>query len=115
MVLKCTSGLMENLKLFLFINLLRFEINKGCLHSQAHLLYYLGVVGLNKSNVECDIPPEAAGGVRTVLCGKHHCRLHALSEQTHGILQWQFEVLNRYTLSILKNFDSKKLSFQDVY
>lgn len=101
---------MENLKLFLLITLFRFEINMSCLLSQAHLLYYLGVVGLNKSNVECDITPEAAGGMRTVLDGKHHCRL-----QTRGILQWQFDVLNRYTLSILKNFDSKKLSFQDVY
>lgn len=64
-----SSGLMENLKLFLFITFFRFESDKGCLHSQAHLRHYLGVVGLNKSNVECDIPPEEAGGMRTVLYG----------------------------------------------
>lgn len=39
---------MENIKLFLFIALFRFESDKGCLHSQAHLLNYLVLIGFNK-------------------------------------------------------------------
>lgn len=87
MVLKCTNGTKlfwstGNLKLFLFITLFRFEINKGCLHSQAHLLYYLGLVDLNKSNVDCDLSPEEAEGMRTVLHGKYHS-IYAVFDGKH--------------------------------
>lgn len=87
MVLKCTNDTkffwVDGKYKAVFIHYFRFESNKGYLHSQAHLLHYLAVIGLNKSNVECEISLEEAEGMRTELYGKHHCRLHAIFDVKH--------------------------------